>query len=207
MARISRHLRSNAVAFLALFVALGGSSYAAFKVDGGDVKNGSLTGVDIKNGSLLGIDLHQHTIGKSKLAADALVPGPKGDPGQQGPPGSKGDTGSVDTSGFYGKAQSDARFALLISQDVSITFTMVVPPGATQNSQEIQCPDRTAPGRGRYKLGSGNSAIPPGSVTGETVSSTGYHITVTNTSGANYNGGVELALSCVRIDAPVPALP
>ena len=61
-----RHLTyANVTATLALFVALGGSSYAALKITGRDVKNNSLTGrdvralttKDVKNGSLLARDL------------------------------------------------------------------------------------------------------------------------------------------------------
>jgi len=54
-----RHLQgkltyANVVATLALFIALGGSSYAAIKVTGKNVRNGSLTGKDIKRNSLGG---------------------------------------------------------------------------------------------------------------------------------------------------------
>ena len=64
---------ANVVATLALFVALGGSSYAALKVTGRDVKDNSLTGRDVralttrdvKNGSLLAGDL-----------APGQIPGP-----------------------------------------------------------------------------------------------------------------------------------
>jgi hypothetical protein len=45
------------VAYLALFVALGGSSYAAVAVTGRDVRDGSLTGRDIRNNSLTGRDI------------------------------------------------------------------------------------------------------------------------------------------------------
>ncbi len=43
---------ANTVATLALFLALGGSSYAAISITGKNVKNGSLTGKDIKGSSL-----------------------------------------------------------------------------------------------------------------------------------------------------------
>jgi hypothetical protein len=48
MRRVSSHLRANAMAYLALFVALGGSSYAAFRLPAGSVgtsqlKNRSVT--------------------------------------------------------------------------------------------------------------------------------------------------------------------
>ena len=48
---------ANVVATLALFVALGGSSYAAVTITGKNVKNSSLTGKDVKNNSLTGADV------------------------------------------------------------------------------------------------------------------------------------------------------
>ncbi len=45
-----------AVALVALFVALGGSAYAALIITGKNVKNGSLTTKDVKNKSLLAGD-------------------------------------------------------------------------------------------------------------------------------------------------------
>jgi hypothetical protein len=42
MTRFRSHLRSNAVAYLALFVALGGTSYAAFRLPAGSVGNRAL---------------------------------------------------------------------------------------------------------------------------------------------------------------------
>ena len=48
---------ANVVATLALFVALGGSSYAAITITGKNVKDSSLTGKDIKNNSVTGADV------------------------------------------------------------------------------------------------------------------------------------------------------
>jgi hypothetical protein len=91
---------ANVMATIAVFIALGGSSYAAIKVTGKNVKNGTLTGVDVKNGSLLAKDF-----GAGQLPAGAQ--GPKGDPGApgaQGQPGAKGEPGEqgdgIDSSGF-----------------------------------------------------------------------------------------------------------
>ena len=56
---------SNVIASIALFVALGGSSYAALTVTGRHVRNGSLTGADVKNRSL----------GKKDLRAGAIPTG------------------------------------------------------------------------------------------------------------------------------------
>ncbi|HET9012321.1 MAG TPA: hypothetical protein VFN38_10940 [Gemmatimonadaceae bacterium] len=57
MKRITRHLRGNAVAYLALFIALGGTSYAASQLTGDDIRNSSLTGADIASSSVKGGDI------------------------------------------------------------------------------------------------------------------------------------------------------
>jgi hypothetical protein len=50
--RIHRPTPALIVAIVALFMALGGTSYAALKVTGKNVANSTLTGIDIKNKSL-----------------------------------------------------------------------------------------------------------------------------------------------------------
>lgn len=47
-----RHIARNAVAYLALFLALGGTAYAAKLFTGADIQDDSLTGVDIVESSL-----------------------------------------------------------------------------------------------------------------------------------------------------------
>ena len=42
MKRLVNHARSNAVAYAALFVALGGSSYAAVRINGSQIQNRSI---------------------------------------------------------------------------------------------------------------------------------------------------------------------
>ena len=60
---MKKHLSyANVMASVAVFVALGGSSYAAVKISGADVRNGSLTGTDVKNRSLTSKDLRKGTI-------------------------------------------------------------------------------------------------------------------------------------------------
>jgi len=102
-----RHLSyANVMATIAVFVALGGSSYAALKVTGRDVRDGSLTGRDIKDRSVGARDLARDVIRRGP-AGPAGPQGPKGD---AGPQGERGATGTVDTSRFYDRATSDARF-------------------------------------------------------------------------------------------------
>ena len=85
---------SNLMATVAVFIALGGSSYAAVKVTGKDVKNGTLTGADVKNDSLTGRDVRNGSLTPSDFKGS--VQGPKGD---TGPQGAKGDPGLQGASG------------------------------------------------------------------------------------------------------------
>jgi hypothetical protein len=100
---LRRH--GTAVAYLALFAALGGSAYAAVTVTGANVKDGTITGKDVKNRSL----------GTNKLSATAVSsltgkPGPAGPQGERGavgptgPAGTKGETGPAGPKGETGPA-------------------------------------------------------------------------------------------------------
>ncbi len=64
---MKKHLSyANVIASVALFIALGGSSYAAMKITGKDVVNHSLTGIDVQNGSLAKKDLRPGTIPETR---------------------------------------------------------------------------------------------------------------------------------------------
>jgi len=88
----SRISYANVVATLALFVALGGSSYAAILVTGKNVKDNSLTTRDVKNRSLL----------KKDFKAGQLPIGRRGATGAPGAQGAKGDPGTNGTNGTNG---------------------------------------------------------------------------------------------------------
>jgi hypothetical protein len=102
-ARVRSYLSyGNVVATIALFCAVGGTSYAALTVTGKNVKDSSLTGADIKNSSLTANDVRDGTL----LARDfrrgeipAGAPGQQGPQGPQGPQGAKGDKGDKGNAG------------------------------------------------------------------------------------------------------------
>ena len=94
---------TTAVAYVALFAALGGSAYAGATITGAGIKDGTVTGRDVKNRSL----------GANKLSAKALellasrpgpqgAPGPKGDKGEPGAPGPAGPKGEPGAKGDPG---------------------------------------------------------------------------------------------------------
>ena len=70
MKRIRNHARSNLVAYIALFIALGGTSYAAFSLPAGSVgttqlRNGAVTSKKVANGSITPAKLDAGAIGGS----------------------------------------------------------------------------------------------------------------------------------------------
>lgn len=89
------HRHTTAVAYLALFVALGGSAYAAVTVTGKNIKDGTITGRDVRNSSL----------GTSKLSPTAVgsLTGERGPAGPQGPEGPQGLKGSQGPAGPIGQ--------------------------------------------------------------------------------------------------------
>jgi hypothetical protein len=86
---------ANLMATVAVFIALGGSSYAAITVTGKNVKNSSLTGKDIKNNSLTGSDIKNlksgdvsdHSLLAKDFKAGQLPVGPQGLKGDKGASG------------------------------------------------------------------------------------------------------------------------
>jgi hypothetical protein len=105
-----RHLSyANVLATLALFAALGGSSYAAVKITGKDIKNGSIAKRDLSRAI------------RTQLAA-AGVAGPQGAPGAKGQPGAAGPRG---VAGEPGEPGADGAPGLGLSEDQTL------PSGAT----------------------------------------------------------------------------
>jgi hypothetical protein len=90
------------MATIAVFIALGGSSYAAIVITGRNVKNSSLTGRDIKNSSLTTSDLKNHSLRALDFKSGQLKAGP------QGPKGDKGDTAQVIGTNITGTIHGDA---------------------------------------------------------------------------------------------------
>jgi hypothetical protein len=105
----SRLTYPHVVSTLALFIALGGTSYAAAKLTGKDIKDASLTGRDVKDKSLTGKDVKDKSL-KAADFGDPLPAGPRGAAGTNGAKGETGPTGPAGTPDGFTKTESDARF-------------------------------------------------------------------------------------------------
>jgi hypothetical protein len=105
---VATYARRHHIALLALFVALGGTSYAALKLPAGSVgtkqlKNRAVTGAKVKPRSL-----------KAKHFATGQLPaGPKGDRGADGAPCLPSIPGCQGPKGDTGAAGPGARWALV----------------------------------------------------------------------------------------------
>ena len=119
LSRLAGHGRRHMVGYLALFVALGGTSYAATSLSAGSVgtrqlrdqavrtsklADGAVNSAKVQNHSLLASDFQAGQLpGGSAGARGATGPaGPQGLKGDTGPQGLKGDTGAPGLKGDTG---------------------------------------------------------------------------------------------------------
>ena len=161
--RLSRR-HSTAVAYLALFVALGGSAYAAVTVTGQNIKDGTITGKDVKSRS----------IGTGKLSATAVSSltgergpaGPQGPQGSQGQPGAQGPTGPIGLTGPKGDTGPGGPAGPagppgppgpsgINGWEYRISRGEPIPPGGT-GTASINCPGGFP--TGKQAMGGGGSA-------------------------------------------------
>lgn len=114
----SRLTYANVVASAALFVALGGVSYAAVKlpknsVGGAQIKNNAVTGAKVKNSALTGADVKNKSLTAADFNGSVQGPagpaGPAGAAGAAGATGAKGATGATGATGAAGSALAYVR--------------------------------------------------------------------------------------------------
>ncbi len=106
LSRLTGHMRHNLIAYLALFVALGGTSYAAIRLPANSVgprqiKKNAVRSSDVKNSSLLARDFKAGQLPAGPRGAQG-IPGPVGAIGPHGPKGDTGDTGPQGSTGAAG---------------------------------------------------------------------------------------------------------
>jgi hypothetical protein len=87
MCALTSYLRRHHIALLALFIALGGTSYAATTLSKGSVgarelKRAAVASAEVRNGSLMKRDLRPRLV--ARLTGATGPAGPKGDPGASG---------------------------------------------------------------------------------------------------------------------------
>jgi hypothetical protein len=199
----SSHARQNVIAYLALFVALGGTSYAAIKLPANSVgtkqiKDSSVTSAKIKDGSIQNADLAPGTL-RAGGVGPAGAAGPKGDTGAAG---AKGDTGAAGAKGDPGTpgANATALWAVVGSDatlDRGSHVTSVASPYGAGTYEVIF--DRDVSG---CAFVAGRGGVGFESPTGE-VSATrrngnthGVYLATYNSAGSSAAGTFHLAVFC-----------
>jgi hypothetical protein len=122
--RTLSYVRRHHVAYLALFVALGGTTYAATvprnSVGRAQLKKNAVTSVKVKNGSLRGVDFAAGELpqGERGPAGPAGAVGPRGPQGVRGATGARGPSDAYTT--FFGNVAQAATASPfeLASQDL-----------------------------------------------------------------------------------------
>jgi hypothetical protein len=195
---------ANVMATLAVFVALGGTSYAALTITGKNVKNGSLTGKDIKRSSLTTTQVKDGSLLSADFKAGQLVagaPGPAGPAGPAGPQGPKGDTGAQGAQGDPGTSAT-ALWAIVATDGTLVRGSHVAASvkkatGAytVRFDQNVRlCSYQATPGGTPENGGAG----PLGFVgtTGEFASTSGVWINTYNSAGSLADVPFHLAVFC-----------
>jgi hypothetical protein len=96
----------SVLALIALFVALGGVSYAAVTINGKNIKNNSIPGKKLKNGAVTNNKVKANSLGANRLTSAARASlrgarGPQGPAGPQGAQGAQGPQGPAGTALAY----------------------------------------------------------------------------------------------------------
>ncbi|HEY2319620.1 MAG TPA: hypothetical protein VGH67_15040 [Solirubrobacteraceae bacterium] len=112
--RFASHIRGNAVGYLALFTALGGTSYAAVTLAPNSVKskalaNGAVTSAKLARNSVSSANVRNHSLLTSDFSSSAIkalggVSGKDGSSGSNGNNGNRGPAGPTGPAGQDGNA-------------------------------------------------------------------------------------------------------
>lgn len=108
--RLLFNLRRQSLGAVALFIVLGGTSYAVAtgSIDSREIKDNSVRGKDIRNGTVSGTDIENSSLLSEDFRAGELPAGPAGARGPEGPQGPGGAPGAPGEPGPVGQIQGAA---------------------------------------------------------------------------------------------------
>jgi hypothetical protein len=150
------YLRRHHLALAALFVALGGTSYAAAKLPRDSVgtpqlRKSAVTSAKVKDGSLRAQDFRGGVLPPGPVGP----PGPPGPPGGSGPAGTPGPQGVQGLQGLQGEQGVQGPPGVVLATNLEAVWSPLTLPG--NNGSTIVTPTacRTAP----YTAGAGQVAL------------------------------------------------
>ena len=153
------YLRRHHIALLALFVALGGTSYAAAKLPRGSVGNPQLrksavTSAKVKDGSLRTRDFRDGVLTPGEVGPA----GPQGPPGSAGPagrPGEQGPQGVQGVQGLQGEQGVQGPAGVVLATNLEAVWSPLTLPGNNGSTILTPAACQTAP----YTAGAGQVAM------------------------------------------------
>ena len=104
---------ANVMATIAVFVALGGTSYgiATGTIGSREITNNSVRGKDVRRATLRSSDVRNFSLLAADFAPGQLPQGPQGPRGERGEKGDRGDQGIQGPSGLSGLTRVEAESA------------------------------------------------------------------------------------------------
>lgn len=137
--RLGKPSPATVMSALALFVALGGTGYAATQIGSAQIRDNSVQSRDIRNGTILSRDINAGTL--SSLRGHTGPIGPRGATGATGRTGATGKTGATGATGKTGPAG--------VSGYQVVKLTNGLSPTGVDASVSLSCPS------GKKALGGG----------------------------------------------------
>ena len=137
LSRIVGHIRGNIVGYIALFAALGGTSYAAVSLAPGSVTstalhNGAVTNAKLAKNSVGSKNVKRHSLIASDFAPGAVIAAINGKNGANGSSGINGLTGPQGPQGPQGTAGANGNSGLAVTA-TQPGGPVTAPHGATTN--------------------------------------------------------------------------
>jgi hypothetical protein len=165
--RFILHLRDNFVGYVALFAALGGTSYAAVSLTAGSVTSralarGAVTHAKLATGSIDGTNIINGSLTRSDFAPGtlaAITKGANGAAGATGSAGSAGGRGLAGPTGPAGAAGANGNGAIILR--ARGTGTVAGPHAATTSVPLNDSTWSQAPGEIDLVTGSVTMTTPP----------------------------------------------
>ncbi len=159
MSGFIRYVRCHHIGLLALFIALGGTSYAAATLPANSVgtkqiKKNAVTSAKIKKNAVTSAKVKNGSLQQADFAAGQLPAGAAGPAGPQGPKGDKGEKGDsfvpdiIEESGTSANDSSTSK-----STTVSCPAGMLALGGYNIASDNVEAPIRVATNREQFPAG------------------------------------------------------
>lgn len=144
---------ANVISLIALFVALGGTGYAAItlpknSVTSKTIKKGAVTNAKLGKNAVTSGKVKDGSLLKQDFASGQLPAGPAGPQGPQGPAGKDGTNGTNGTDGAQGPAGIAAAYARVAADGTLLPTTD--PANFPNGTKDIDASVITNPAAGTY---------------------------------------------------------